>query len=459
MTIASVNPATGATLRAFTEHGPAEIEACLARAAETFPAWRAVPFAERARLMVRAAEEIEKDKRHWGETMTLEMGKPIGAAIAEAEKCAWVCRYYAENAERFLAPERAPTDAGESYVRFDPLGCVLAVMPWNFPFWQVFRFAAPALMAGNVGILKHASNVPQSALAIEEIFRRAGFPAGCFQTLLVGVPAVAALVRDPRVAAVTLTGSEGAGVSIGGLAGAEIKKAVLELGGSDPFLVLPSAEVEKAAATAVKARTINNGQSCIAAKRFIVHERVYDRFLELFVAGMAALRVGDPIDPAIEIGPLATAKIREELAEQVERSVAAGARIATGGRSLPGPGNFYPPTVLVDPRPGSPAWDDELFGPVATGFKVGSLEEGGDPDRQPQELRPRRLGLDERRGGEGAPGARDRGRQRVRQRHGQERSPPAVRRHQALGLRPRARELRHPRVRQRQDGVDRLMRG
>jgi succinate-semialdehyde dehydrogenase/glutarate-semialdehyde dehydrogenase len=375
MTIASVNPATGATLRAFTEHGPAEIEACLARAAETFPAWRAVPFAERARLMVRAAEEIEKDKRHWGETMTLEMGKPIGAAIAEAEKCAWVCRYYAENAERFLAPERAPTDAGESYVRFDPLGCVLAVMPWNFPFWQVFRFAAPALMAGNVGILKHASNVPQSALAIEEIFRRAGFPAGCFQTLLVGVPAVAALVRDPRVAAVTLTGSEGAGVSIGGLAGAEIKKAVLELGGSDPFLVLPSAEVEKAAATAVKARTINNGQSCIAAKRFIVHERVYDRFLELFVAGMAALRVGDPIDPAIEIGPLATAKIREELAEQVERSVAAGARIATGGRSLPGPGNFYPPTVLVDPRPGSPAWDDELFGPVATVFKVGSLEE------------------------------------------------------------------------------------
>ncbi|MFN7943593.1 MAG: NAD-dependent succinate-semialdehyde dehydrogenase [Thermoanaerobaculia bacterium] len=375
MTIASVNPATGATLRAFAEHGPAEIEACLARAAGTFPAWRAVPFAERARLMVRAAEEIEADKRHWGETMTLEMGKPIGAAIAEAEKCAWVCRYYADNAERFLAAEAAPTDAGESYVRFDPLGCVLAVMPWNFPFWQVFRFAAPALMAGNVGLLKHASNVPQSALAIEEIFRRAGFPAGCFQTLLVGVPAVAALVRDPRVAAVTLTGSEGAGVSIGGLAGAEIKKAVLELGGSDPFLVLPSAAVEKAAATAVKARTINNGQSCIAAKRFIVHERVYDRFLELFVAGMAALRVGDPIDPAIEIGPLATAKIREELAEQVERSVAAGARIATGGRSLPGPGNFYPPTVLVDPRPGSPAWDDELFGPVATVFKVASLDE------------------------------------------------------------------------------------
>jgi len=372
--IASVNPANGEVLRSFVESSGAEIEAALALAERTFRTWRTTDFASRAAKMRRAAEILEEDRRRFGEIMTLEMGKPIGAAIAEVEKCASVCRYYAEHAEAFLAPEEVATDASRSYVRYDPLGCVLAVMPWNFPFWQVLRFAAPTLMAGNVGILKHASNVPQSALAIAEVFARAGFPAGCFQALLVGSAAVAKMIEDPRIAAVTLTGSEAAGVAVGRAAGGEIKKAVLELGGSDPFIVLPSADLVKAAATAVKARTINNGQSCIAAKRFIVHEAVYERFTTLFVGGMAALVVGDPIDPATGIGPLATAPIREELAVQVDQSVAAGARVLLGGRKLDGPGYFYAPTVLADPVPGSPAWDDELFGPVATLFKVKDLD-------------------------------------------------------------------------------------
>ena len=374
MAIASVNPANGEVLRSFVESSGAEIEAALALAERTFRTWRTTDFASRAAKMRRAAEILEEDRRRFGEIMTLEMGKPIGAAIAEVEKCASVCRYYAEHAEAFLAPEEVATDASRSYVRYDPLGCVLAVMPWNFPFWQVLRFAAPTLMAGNVGILKHASNVPQSALAIAEIFARAGFPAGCFQALLVGSAAVAKMIEDPRIAAVTLTGSEAAGVAVGRAAGGEIKKAVLELGGSDPFIVLPSADLVKAAATAVKARTINNGQSCIAAKRFIVHEAVYERFTTLFVGGMAALVVGDPIDPATGIGPLATAPIREELAVQVDQSVAAGARVLLGGRKLDGPGYFYAPTVLADPVPGSPAWDDELFGPVATLFRVKDLD-------------------------------------------------------------------------------------
>lgn len=374
MAIVSVNPADGNTLQDFAELSAAEIERALALAEETFRSWRRTAFANRAAKMLRAAEILEEDKRRFGEIMTLEMGKPIAAAVAEVEKCAWVCRYYAEHAETFLAPQEIATDAGRSYVRYDPLGPVLAVMPWNFPFWQVLRFAAPTLMAGNVGLLKHASNVPQSALAIAEVFARAGFPAGCFQTLLVGSAAVERIIDDPRIAAVTLTGSEGAGVAVGRAAGAQIKKAVLELGGSDPFVVLPSADLVKAAATAVRARTINNGQSCIAAKRFIVHEEVYDRFLVLFLAGMAALKVGDPMDPATELGPLATAPIRDELAEQVERSVAMGAKVLLGGKALPGPGYFYAPTVLADPVPGSPAWEDELFGPVATLFRVADLD-------------------------------------------------------------------------------------
>lgn len=375
MSIASINPATGEVLRRFDAHDEAFVEAALARADETFRAWRQTPFSERAERLMRAGALLDEEKNRWGELMTLEMGKPIASARAEAEKCAWVCRFYAEHAEAFLMPEHVATDAGESYVRYDPLGPVLAVMPWNFPFWQVWRFAAPALMAGNVGLLKHASNVPQCALAIEEILLRAGFPAGCFQTLLVGTDQVPRLIEDPRVAAVTLTGSEGAGVAVGRLAGAQIKKAVLELGGSDPFIVLPSADLEKAASTAVKARTINNGQSCIAAKRFIVHESVYEPFVGRFVAGMKALRMGDPMDPATDIGPLATGPIRDELAEQVDRSVAAGARVLLGGEKPAGGGNFYPPTVLADPVRGTPAFDDELFGPVATVFRVGSLDE------------------------------------------------------------------------------------
>ena len=374
MAIASVNPANGETLQTFAEADAAEIERALALAEKTFRSWRKVDFAERAAKMRRAAEVLETDKRRFAETMTREMGKPIGAAVAEVEKCAAVCRYYAEHAAAFLAPEEIGTDAGRSYVRYDPLGCVLAVMPWNFPFWQVLRFAAPTLMAGNVGILKHASNVPQSGLAIAEVFDRAGFPPGAFQTLLVGSAAVGRLIEDPRIAAVTLTGSEGAGVAVGRSAGAEIKKAVLELGGSDPFIVLPTADLAKAAATAVKARTINNGQSCIAAKRFIIHAAVYEEFAGRFVAGMAALVVGDPMDPVTEIGPLATGPIRDELAQQVERSVAAGAKVLLGGQPIDGPGNFYPPTVLAEPAPGSPAWDDELFGPVATLFKVADLD-------------------------------------------------------------------------------------
>ncbi|MGH9465643.1 MAG: NAD-dependent succinate-semialdehyde dehydrogenase, partial [Thermoanaerobaculia bacterium] len=303
------------------------------------------------------------------------MGKPVRDGRSEAEKCAWVCDYYADEAERFLADARVETDASASYVAFRPLGTVLAIMPWNFPFWQVFRFAAPALMAGNVGLLKHASNVPQSALAIEEIFRTAGLPEGCFQTLLLESVRVGGLIEDRRIAAVTLTGSEAAGASVGRAAGEQLKKAVLELGGSDPFIVLPSADLAAAAATAVKARTINNGQSCIAAKRFIVHADVADAFEEKLVAGMAALRVGDPLEPGTGIGPLATPAILSDLEHQVEGSVATGARLLLGGKRLPGPGNFYPPTVLADPPPNAPVYSEETFGPVATVFRVGNLDE------------------------------------------------------------------------------------
>lgn len=375
MAIASVNPATGETLRTFEPHSSAEVERRVALAAALFPRWKATSFAERASRLLRAAEGLESRKQDWGRIMTLEMGKPIGAAVAEAEKCAWVCRYYAESGERFLADEPVATDASRSWVRFDPLGPVLAVMPWNFPFWQVFRFAAPALMAGNVGLLKHASNVPQCALAIEEIFREAGFPDGAFQTLLVGSDRVAALIQDPRIAAVTLTGSEGAGVSVGREAGTQIKKAVLELGGSDPFIVMPSADLAAAAATAVKARTINNGQSCIAAKRFIVHQDVAAEFERLFVEKMKALKIGDPIDPSVEIGPLATPAIAAEVDGLVRASVTAGARLALGGKRLDRPGSYYAPTVLADVPPGSPAAVEEIFGPVASLFRVRNVDE------------------------------------------------------------------------------------
>lgn len=325
--------------------------------------------------MTRAAEILEAEKRELGALMTLEMGKPIAAAVAEAEKCAAACRYYAANAERFLADTPVETEGGKSWVAFQPLGAVLAIMPWNFPFWQVFRFAAPALMAGNVGMLKHSSNVPQCALSIEEIFRRAGFTDGAFQTLLVGSDAVEKIIADPRVAAVTLTGSEGAGRSVAAAAGKHLKKCVVELGGSDPFIVMPSADLELAVSTAVTARMINNGQSCIAAKRFIVHDDVYEPFLKQFVARVSSLRVGDPMDEETQVGPLATSNIRDELDEQVRASVSGGAKILTGGSRLERQGYFYAPTVLVDIAADSPAAQEELFGPVASVFRARDLDD------------------------------------------------------------------------------------
>ncbi len=375
MAIASINPATGETVATFEEHSAAEVERRVALAALAFRSWRRSAPSSRSAVLVRAAEILDAEKRRFGEILTLEMGKPIGAAVAEVEKCASVCRFYAEQAPAFLADEPVGTDAKRSFIRYDPLGVVLAVMPWNFPFWQVFRFAAPAVMAGNTGLLKHASNVPQAALAIEEIFTRAGAPEGVFQTLLVGSAAVQGLIDDPRIAAVTLTGSEGAGIAVGRAAGAQIKKAVLELGGSDPFLVMPSADLPVAIATAVKARTINNGQSCIAAKRFIVHRDIAAAFERGFVEKMAALVVGDPMDPKTEIGPLATALILDELDDQVVRSIAAGTRCLTGGKRLDRTGNFYPPTVLADPPQGCPAYAEETFGPVAVLFAVENLDE------------------------------------------------------------------------------------
>ena len=375
MQIATINPATGETLKTFEPLTEQQIDGKLQRAIETFHSYRRTSLAERERLMMRAADILQADKDEFGRLMTLEMGKPIKAAEQEAEKCAWVCRYYAENAKQHLADEVIPTDAAKSYVRFQPLGPVLAVMPWNFPFWQVFRFAAPALMAGNVGLLKHASNVPQCALAIEDIFRRAGFPEAAFQTLLIGSHAVQRVLEDSRVVAATLTGSEPAGRSVAGIAGKQIKRTVLELGGSDPFIVMPSADMNEAVAIGVRARTINNGQSCIAAKRFIVAESIYDEFERGFVAGMKALRVGDPLEYKIEIGPLATEQILKDLDEQVTKSVAAGARVLTGGKRLDRPGNFYEPTVLSDIPEGAPAFCEEVFGPVALLFRVANVDD------------------------------------------------------------------------------------
>src|ERR1043166_7000509 len=375
MPISSINPATGEVLQNFDSLDSLELEAKLARAAETFRQHRTTSFADRAQKMLRAAEILEDEKQTFARTMTLEMGKPINAAVQEAEKCAWVCRYYAENAERHLADEVVETSATKSFVRYQALGIVLAVMPWNFPFWQVFRFAAPALMAGNVGLLKHASNVPQCALAIEDIFRRAGFPEGAFQTLLIGSDKVGDILADARVVAATLTGSEPAGASVASIAGKQIKKTVLELGGSDPFIVMPSANLDEAITTAVKARTINNGQSCIAAKRFIVAGQIYEQFERGFVEQMKSLVVGDPLDKKTDIGPLATPQIVNDLEKQVQDAVAAGARVLTGGKRLNRPGNFYEPAVLVDLDPSTPVSCEEIFGPVATLFRVDNIDE------------------------------------------------------------------------------------
>jgi succinate-semialdehyde dehydrogenase/glutarate-semialdehyde dehydrogenase len=375
MPIASISPVTGETLRTFEPLGPAALEARLQCAADAYRRHRRTAFADRARMMLAAAEILESEKERFGRLMVTEMGKPLQAAIDEAAKSASGCRYYAEHAERFMADQVVETSARRSVVKYQPIGPVLAVMPWNFPFWQVFRFAAPALMAGNVGLLKHASNVPQCALAIEEIFRRAGFAEGVFQTLLIETDLVRGVIEDPRVAAVTLTGSTGAGSQVASAAGKVIKKTVLELGGSDPFIVMPGADLDLAVKTAVKARVINNGQSFIAAKRFIVHQAVFDEFERRFVAGMEALVVGDPMDRATEVGPLATESQVKTIEEQVRRTVAAGARVLTGGRRLDRPGWYYAPTALGGVTEDSPAYRDEVFGPVAMLFRVGGIDE------------------------------------------------------------------------------------
>jgi succinate-semialdehyde dehydrogenase / glutarate-semialdehyde dehydrogenase len=364
-TMQSVNPATGEPLRDYDEHGPEAVERAVSGAREAFPSWSRAPFGERAAVLRRVAALLRDRKAELGRLMTLEMGKPLAASESEIDKCASAAEFYAENAERFLAPERIETDAHESFVRYDALGPVLAVMPWNFPFWQVFRFAAPALMAGNVGLLKHASNVPGCALEIEALFRAAGAPSGVFSTLLVGSSLVERLLAHRAVMAATLTGSEAAGRSIAAAAGKHLKKVVLELGGSDPFIVLADADVDAAAAEAVKARTINSGQSCIAAKRFIVAASCADAFEKEFVSRMRALKVGDPLDRATDVGPLAREDLVTDLDAQVRASVGAGAKLLLGGERIPGPGFYYAPSVLAEVTPGMPAFDDETFGPVA----------------------------------------------------------------------------------------------
>ena len=375
MAIATVNPATGETLRTFTALDVDGIEAALTRAVNGFRVNRERTFHERALRMSRAAGILESRREELASVITLEMGKPLEGAISEVAKCALVCRHYAEKAETYLADEDVQTGASRSFIRYEPIGPVLAVMPWNFPFWQVFRFAAPALMAGNAGLLKHSSNVPQCALAIEEVLRQAGFADGEFQTLLIGSDAIPGILNDPRVKAATLTGSEPAGASVASIAARRIKKTVLELGGSDPFIVMPSADIAYAVKIGVKARIVSNGQSCIAAKRFILHESIADEFTVGFVAAMKALRVGDPMEKDTEVGPLATPQIVRDLEEQVRKSIAAGARLLVGGHRLEGRGNFYLPTVLDSIPPDAPVSTEETFGPVASLFRVRNIDE------------------------------------------------------------------------------------
>ena len=374
----SVDPTTGQVLREYEALSPTELEDRLERAVASQPALADLPVGRRAEWLSAAADRLQERRLELARLMTAEMGKTLSSAQAEVDKCAWVCRYYAENGASFLADEWIETAAKESRIRFEPLGVVLAIMPWNFPLWQVFRFAAPALVAGNAGLLKHASNVSGCSLAIESVFLEAGFPAGAFQSLLLPAARAEALVADPRVAAVTLTGSEPAGRAVARTAGQHLKKSVLELGGSDPFIVLGDADIEAAVRIAVQARIINNGQSCIAAKRFIVTEDIADDFEARFVRAMESLVVGDPMQPDTEVGPLATGAIRAELHEQVERSVAAGARLRTGGVVPSGAGFFYPPTVLTDVPRDCPAAVEELFGPVAPVFRVAGAPEALD---------------------------------------------------------------------------------
>ena len=366
----TINPATGKTEKVFKEHSSNQVMVMIDAVNDAFMKWRETDFLFRAMLMKNAAQILREQKEHYGKILTLEMGKPITQAIAEVEKCALVCEYYADNAEKILSEEIVQTDASQSYVRFDPIGIVLAIMPWNFPFWQVFRFAVPALMAGNVCMLKHASNVPMSALAIEEIFMTAGFPENTFKTLLIGSSLVKEIIDHPFVKAVTLTGSEQAGKQVASLSGSKLKKIVLELGGSDPFIVLDDADIDDAVKTAVTARLINNGQSCITAKRFIVVKKVYDEFEKKFVDAMSKVKIGDPMNKETELGPIAREDLLHELETQVKQSVEKGAVVLCGGKRINQEGFYYEPTILSNLCKGMPAYDDEIFGPVTSLIKA-----------------------------------------------------------------------------------------
>ena len=374
MALRSIDPTTGQEIARYEEDDAATVRAAVEVSAATWEDWREVSFDGRAGVLRRAANLLKAEARSHAELMAREMGKPIAQGMAEAEKCAWVCRYYADHAERFLSPERIASDAADSYVRFDPIGPVLAVMPWNFPFWQVFRFAAPTLMAGNVGLLKHASNVTGSALAIENLLLRAGLPEGAFRTLVIGSGGVADVIDHPAVRAVTLTGSEAAGAAVAARAGLRLKKAVLELGGSDPFIVLDDVDVAAVAREAARARTINAGQSCVAAKRFIVLDPIADAFEKALASELDALAIGNPLDEKTEVGPLARPDLVEDLERQVERTLEAGARLVTGGHRVGSTGSFYEPTLLSDVRPEMAAACEETFGPVAVLIRAGSDE-------------------------------------------------------------------------------------
>ena len=370
MAIASISPATGKTIQRFRPHSGTDIEQALEYGARAFEEHRRSSFADRSAKMRRAADFLENDRERFARIISTEMGKIFRASVEEIEKCARGCRFYAEHAEEFLREQVVTTDARHSSIRYQPLGIVLAIMPWNFPFWQVFRFAAPAIMAGNVALLKHASNVPQCALAIEQIFREAGFERGVFQTLLIENERVENLINDSRIKAVTLTGSDRAGSAVANSAGRELKKCVLELGGSDPFIVMPSANLGQAVSIGIKARTVNTGQSCIAAKRFLIADAIYSEFISRFVDGMKNLKMGDPFDPATEVGPLAAENILRGVDAQVQQSVAAGAKVLTGGKRADRIGYFYEPTVLTDIPQNAPAYREEVFGPVALMFRV-----------------------------------------------------------------------------------------
>lgn len=372
MALKSINPFTGALIKEYRELSENEIDAKLNLATNTFSSWKAIGFDERSTLMKKVAQLLDHNKHEYAKTISLEMGKPVRDAVAEVEKCAWVCTYYAETAAQFLKSAYIETDADQSWVQYQPLGPVLAIMPWNFPFWQVFRFAAPNLMAGNVGLLKHASNVQGSAKHIEDVFLEAGFREGCFQNMPVSSQQVEAIIMHPAIKAVTLTGSEKAGSSVAAVSGKAIKKTVLELGGSNAFIVLADADIERAVQVAVKARMVNSGQSCIASKRFIVLDEVYEQFITLFKDQVEALNVGDPFDPATDIGPLARADLAEDLEKQVAASIERGAHLLTGGQRN---GAIYMPTILTGVKPGMPAFDEELFGPVAAVTMVRSEDD------------------------------------------------------------------------------------